>query len=191
MLSKQPNVLYGSHFYITGRLQRRELLKAGPLHTTDPAIQADLLRVLNEGHVQLEEFLAEARSQEKTALVHTQPHAMASPQEGSDYIYGSRSSDTSTSKSTESAVSKWLVGSQDERHSNPTVVPDSVFLRPGTIPIFNFRHPLLVVDGVYRGMQQLPAFHVKEGVRPLISMGANLHWQRVRSAGDFIAYTDS
>ena len=73
MLSKQRGVLYGSHFYQAGRVQRRDLLKAGPLHTTDPALQADLLKTLNDGHEQFDAFLADAKQQGKTAFVHTQP----------------------------------------------------------------------------------------------------------------------
>lgn len=178
MLSKQPTAVYGSHFYTTGRAQRRDLLKAGPLHTTEPTLQADLLKALNEGHDQFNDFLADARRQGKTAFVHTQPHAMLSPQVASDYVYRSSAAD-STSHTT---IPDWLVGSQGQKHTNVTVLPDEVFLRPGTTLIFNFRHPLLIVDGLARGMHELPAFQSKDGLRPLVTLGGNVHWQRVRTS---------
>ena len=175
MLSKQPNTCYSSHFYQAGRVQRRDLLKAGPLHTTDPALQADLLKALNEGHEQSEAFLADAKQQGKAAFVHTQPHAMISPQVASDYVYGPPSNDSTS----EATIPDWLVGPPGKKHTNITVLPDEVFLCPGTTLIINFRHPLLIVDGIARGMHDLPAFRLTDGLRPLVTMGGNVHWQRV------------
>ena len=176
MLSKQQ-ALYGSHFYQAGRIQRRDLLKAGPLHTTDPAVQADLLKLLNDGHEQFEGFVADAKQQGKTAFVHTQPHAMISPQVASDYVYGPSSSDEATTAA--ATTPDWLVGPPGRTHTNITVLPDDVFLRPGTTLIINFRHPLLIVDGIARGMRDLPAFQVGNEWRPLVRLGGNVHWQRV------------
>lgn len=69
-------------------------------------------------------------------------------------------------------------GEGSEIHSNPTVVPDWLLLRPGTVPIINFAHPLLVCERVYRNFMTLPSYESVKA-HDLISVGATLRWQRL------------
>ena len=72
---------------------------------------------------------------------------------------------------------------------NPTLIPDSLLLQAGTVPILTIRHPRLVVPSAYRAMQKIVAgagkpnafllaccvwtrwlydFYITHGVQPLI-----------------------
>ena len=176
MLSKQPNVVYGSDWFVTARQLRRTLLKAGPIEHTDPALHDEFMKLCNESYSLFSDFLADAQRQGHIAFAHTQPHAMLSPKLTSEYIYGTQNGSQAADPG------PFLVGQSqpgERGHTNPTVLPDSILLRPGTIPILNFRHPMLVCDGVYRGFRDLPAFNEEGDARKLLGVGATLRWQRL------------
>lgn len=144
MLSQQPNVLYGADWFVSTRQLRRNLLKAGPIDQTDPTVRKELMETLEESYSWFLGFLDNAEQHGRTAFANTQPHAMISPTVASDHVYG----DPDLSHRLTPGL--WMVASSHlgkQAHTNPTVLPDSALLRPGTVPILNFRHPILVCDG--------------------------------------------
>lgn len=175
MLSKQSNLVQGQDWFATNeaRLPRREVIKAGPIEEMDPAILQKLMAELEKGYVDFERFLAYAQQQGKTVLAYTQPHSMLSPKLMSDAIYRGMES------TQHGRPGSWVVGPDSEAHTNPTVVPDSILLRPGTVPIINFRHPLLIVDGIFRGLRNLPAFADDAITDKMIALNGNVRWQRL------------
>lgn len=173
MLSKQPNVLYGENWFQRGRLQRRLIIESGPVEEIDSEIPKELTKLLEEGYSEFLEFLDDANRQDKIAFAYTQPHAMLKPRLMSDYVCNRWNS------SRIGAPDPWVVGPVTQPHTNPTVVPDSVLLRPGTIPIINFCHPLLLCDRLIRGFRTLSAFDPGKIYHKMVILGGNLLWQRL------------
>jgi hypothetical protein len=179
ILSNQSNTIYGSHWFFLTRMQRRVLLRAGPIAEMDPAIPEEYMRLSSEGLSQFLDFLALAQQQGKIPFAHTQPHAMLTPELLSDHVYGrSTISKEVTANQWMAKASSSLQGQGPETHTNPTVVPDWVLLRPGTVPILNFCHPILVCERIYRSFTTLPSYE-PEKVHELVSIGATLRWQRL------------
>lgn len=179
MLSKQPNTLYGEHWFLLSRMQRRTLLRAGPLAEMDPEIPKEYMRLSDEGFSNFLEFLADAKRQGKIAFAHTQPHTMLTPELLADHVNGTSTS--SPKIETQQWMAKSSLSWQGEGsgiHTNPLVLPDWVLLRPGTVPIINFCHPLLLCERVYRGFTTIPSYQ-SEKSHKLISVGATLRWQRL------------
>lgn len=179
ILSKQPNTLYGRHWFFRSRMQRRALLRGGPLEDMDPEIPREFMKASDEGLSDFVEFLDDAKRQEKIAFAHTQPHAMLTPKLMTDYIHGSstRPSNVDSQQWMARSPLAWQ-GEGSKIHTNPTVVPDWLLLRPDTIPIINFCHPLLVCERVYRNYVTLPSYESHKS-HILISCGATLRWQRL------------
>lgn len=168
MLSQQPNVLYSSHPFLAARSQKSELLSAGPLHLTDLQQRQEMKNSFDKCYELLERFFSDAEKQGKSAFVHSQPHSMLSPALASQYVYGE--------VGLNNHLGFWGTGkSSVAHHSNPTVLPDEILLHPGTKPIITFRHPVLMVDGVYRGWITIsPDKPLRE-----MSLVSTLHWSRL------------
>lgn len=177
MLSKQPNIVSGEDWFHTdeSRLPRRAVFSGGPLDTMDRAIPQELMTIMDKGYIEFRQFLDDANQQGKTAFAYTQPHAMLSPKLMSDLIHHGLESVR------DGDPGPWLVtsASASELHTNPTVLPDAILLRPGTVPIINFRHPLLVCEGVFRGLRDLPAYRDNPVNDKVLLLGSQQYQQRL------------
>lgn len=175
MLSKQPDTIYSEDWFATieARLARRAIIRAGPIEDIDPKIPQEFMIHLDGEYARFREFLDDAERQGKTAFVFAQPHIMLNPGLMSDYVHHRWDA------STGGRPGFWTVGSASEAHTNITVLPDYILLRPGTIPIINFRHPFLVCDGLIRGFRELPAYREDPMIDKLLLLGGNLRWQRL------------
>jgi hypothetical protein len=175
MLSKQPNTVLTSAWFLPTRQLRRDVLKAGPIDQVDPKLLDTFITAFNSEYTHFQTSLTTTHAQGKTALAHPQPHMMLSPQITSDYVYNN----LSTLSPKFGHPGPFLAGpASSEPHTNPTLLPDSLFLTPGTIPIINFRHPLLLCEGVYRGVRDQPAFREASSslhFRKQVGNGASLY----------------
>lgn len=154
MLSKQTNCLYSSHFFhAPTRVLRREFLKQMATGQADQDLKVELLAKYDEGYRDYENFLNEAKRLNKIAFDHLQPHVVMTPTLAAEQMYGRefRSEDEHF----------WLVGqpkNSGKAHTTRTVLPDENFLQPGTRVIITFRHPVLIIEGMYRGFLNLSEF---------------------------------
>lgn len=173
MLSEQPNVFYGEDWFVPAAVeQRMALLQAGPIESVDSAFIQALMTALEQAYKEFCNFLDGADREGKIAVAFTQPHMMLAPKLVSDQTFHGWDA------TKEGAPGPWTVGPSSEAHTNPTVLPDSVLLRPGTVPIINFRHPILVCEGIFRGIRDIPFFAEEGRAKRTLAFNAHLRWQR-------------
>ncbi|KPI34592.1 uncharacterized protein AB675_4920 [Cyphellophora attinorum] len=175
MLSKQPNTVLTSAWFLPTRQLRRDVLKAGPINQVSPTLLSSFMTAFNSEYSHFLQSLSDAKANGKVAIAHPQPHMMLSPQVTSSYVYDN----LTTHDPQFGQPGRFLAGgdSDEEPHTNPSLLPDSFFLIPGTIPIINFRHPMLLCEGVYRGVRDQPTFREanSEYFRKQVGNGASLY----------------
>lgn len=171
MLSRQPNVSYASHFFAKARPLQVKIAEEGPLDRTSKDVQRDLFRTYQEGFSNFEDFIREAEQASAIPFFHGHPHFMLSPVLISQYIYGDMNSGSEHS---------WTVLERGETEAglrtNPTIVPDIFLLRPGTVPIFTIREPVLMVPSIYRA---IVAGENKTPSKEILLLSCTLRWSRM------------
>ena len=172
MLSKQPNCLYGSHFFGEDPQGSRMLArKRAGMGIQDEELDQRLLLQNKESYLKFLNLLKDAKDNGQIAFMHIQPHTMIASKLAAEPVQG-------TVFSVEDHKF-WSVGSPDQQHTNFMVVPDDALLQPGTRPIILFRHPVLMTDGIFRAFQSLAYADDHESTRRNLTMGATLRWMRL------------
>ena len=172
LLSKQPNCVYGSHFFgVDPQGLRRLLKKREALGLPDEDLDRQLLSQYNKSYQEFEKFVTDARDKGQIPFIHAQPHTMIAPRLAAESVQG-------TVFSTEDHRF-WSVGRPNQAHTNFMVLPDEALFQPGTRPIITFRHPILMIDGIYRALQSSAYRDDVESTRRNLIVGGTLRWMRM------------
>lgn len=157
MLSKQPNTTYLWHPYANARFQVAPLVKEAADTGIIPSdMRGGYLEAIEQGNASWSAALKEAEARKQTLFIHEHPQFPIS-----------------LDKLVSHLNSEW-----DKPFQNPprnfTLVPDTIVLYPGTVPILTFRHPAYLVPHAYSGLRDAEHNPTDSDMKFV----ANLRWQR-------------